>query len=436
MSLLLDIAYGAGLVLGSPLLAYKALTSEKFRTGHGERLGGVAPREAEAPCVWVHAVSVGEMNLIRPLVAGLAEAHPDWEIALSTATNTGRAMADKLYPGRKAFYYPLDFSCAVARTLRRIRPSLVLLVELEVWPNFLAAAARRGVPVAIVNGRLSERSFGRYRLIRPLMARWLRRVTRFCVQSEASAARLRALGAPPERVVVTGNMKFDSAPTEEDGLKAALQALAAEFGLGPDEPVLVGGCTWPGEDEALVAMYPRLKVHTPALRLVLAPRQADRFGPVEQLVRRAGLPCIRRTALKAGARGEPGAVVLLDTLGELARVYGLATLVFVGGSLIPHGGQSTIEPSAQAKPTLFGPHTANFRDVNEQLLAHGAARRVADAAELEAALGELLARPDVAAAMGRKAQQVVDANRGATRRTLEALEPFLQAQAKKGIARP
>lgn len=436
MSLLLDIAYGASLVLGSPLLAYKALASEKFRTGYRERLGGLAPREGDAPCVWLHAVSVGEMSLIRPLVAGLAEAHPDWEIALSTATNTGRAMADKLYPGRRAFYYPLDFSCVVAKALRRIRPSLIVLVELEVWPNFLAAAARRGVPVAVVNGRVSERSFARYRLLRPLVRRWLGRVARFCAQSEVSAARLKALGAPAERVMVTGNLKFDSAPAEEDGLKAALQTLGAEFGLRPDEPVLVGGCTWPGEDEALVEMYPRLKAQAPALRLILAPRQADRFDPVEQLVRRAGLPCIRRTALRDGARGEPGAVVLLDTMGELARVYSLASLVFVGGSLIPHGGQSTIEPSAQAKPTLFGPHTANFRDVNEQLLAHGAARRVADAAELEAALGDLLARPDAAAAMGQKARQVVDANRGATRRTLEALEPFLQSQPRKGSTRP
>ncbi len=436
MSLLLDIAYGVGATLASPVLAYKALTSEKYRTGYRERFGGVAPREGDAPCVWVHAVSVGEMNLIRPLIAGLAEARPDWEVALSTATNTGRAMAEKLYPGRRAFYYPLDFSCAVARTLRRIRPSLILLVELEVWPNFLAAAARRGVPVVVVNGRLSERAFGRYRLIRPLVGRWLRRVSRFCVQSDATAERLKALGAPAERVTVTGNMKFDSAPADQDRLKAELQTLAASFGLGSDEPVLMGGCTWQGEDEALLAIYQRLNAQTPSLRLVLAPRQADRFGPVEQLIRRAGLPCIRRTALKEGKQGEPGAVVLLDTMGELARVYGLATLVFVGGSLIPHGGQSTIEPSAHAKPVLFGPHTANFRDVNEQLLAHGAARRVADAAELEAALSDLLAHPDAAAAMGQKAREVVETNRGATRRTLEALEPFLRPQAKKGTQTP
>jgi 3-deoxy-D-manno-octulosonic-acid transferase len=423
---LLDIAYGAGAVLASPFLAYKALTSAKWRTGYRERFGGVAPRGGDAPCVWIHAVSVGEMNLIRPLVAALAEARPDGEVVLSTATNTGRALAEKLYPSRRAFYYPLDFSCAVARTLRRIRPDLIVLVELEVWPNFLAAAARRAVPVAIVNGRLSERAFGRYRLIRPLVGRWLRNVARFCVQTPAYAERLKALGAPADRVVVTGNLKFDAAPAAPDRLKAELQTLAAGFGLGLGEPVLVGGCTWPGEDEALLDIYLRLKVEFPALRLLLAPRQADRFGPVEQLIRRAGLPCIRRSALKEGQSGEPGAVVLLDTMGELAGVYALATLVFVGGSLIPHGGQNTIEPSALARPVLFGPHTANFRDVNEELLAHDAARRVADAAELEAALRDLLARPEAAAELGRRARQVVDQHRGATRRTVEALEPFLQ----------
>jgi len=435
MSVLLDLAYGAGLVLGSPVLAYKALTSAKYRTGYAERFGGVAPREGDAPCVWVHAVSLGEMNLAKPLVEALAGGHPDWEIVLSTATNTGRAAAARLYPDRRAFYYPLDFSCVVSKALRRIRPSLILLVELEVWPNFLAAAARRGVPVVVVNGRLSEKSFGRYRLIRPLVGRWLRRVARFCVQADAYAERLKALGAPAERVTVTGNLKFDSAPSE-DGLKAALPTLAASFGLGADVPVLVGGCTWPGEDEAMVGIYKRLRAGTPSLRLILAPRQADRFGPVEQLIARAGLPCVRRTAIKKGERGEPGAVILLDTMGELAGVYGLGTVVFVGGSLIPHGGQNTLEPCALARPVLFGPHTANFRDVNEELLAHGAARRVADAAELEAALRDLLASPDAAADMGRRARQVVDTHRGATRRTIEALEPFLQSQAEKGTEKP
>lgn len=424
MSLALDVAYAAGVVLASPLLAYKALTSEKYRTGYRERLGGVAARAGSAPCAWLHAVSVGEMNLARPLVEALARARPDWDLVLSTATNTGLATAQRLYPGRRVFYYPLDFSFAVRRSLGRIRPDVVLLVELEVWPNFLAAAARRGVVVAIVNGRLSERAFRRYRLIRPLVARWLGRVKLLCVQSETYAERLKALGAPPERVVVTGNVKFDSCPAAPPGGRD--EALAASLGIGADEPVVVAGCTWPGEDEALVAMYPRLRAAAPGLRLVLAPRQAERFGAVEQLVRRAGLPCVRRTALAQGQRGEAGAVVVLDTVGELARVYGLATAAFVGGSLVPHGGHNMLEACAHARPVLFGPHTANFRDITEELIAGHAALCVANAEELERALRGLLSDPGAAAELGRRARSVVDRHRGATERTMAALEPLLR----------
>jgi len=432
--MLLDLAYGVGATLASPFLLYKAVTSPKYRTGYRERLGGVAPRGGDAPCVWVHAVSVGEMNLARPLLEALARQKPGWEIVLSTATNTGKATAEKLYPGRRVIYFPLDFSWAVRKSIRRVNPSLILLVELEIWPNFLAAAARRDIPIAVVNGRISERAFRRYRLIRSLVARWLRRIGLFCVQNDTYAERLNALGAPSSRIVVTGNLKFDSAPPSAPSGRD--EALAAAFGLRPDEPVLIGGCTWPGEDEALLGIYQKLKKEAPSLRLILAPRQADRFGPVEQLVRRAGLPCIRRTALREGQRGELGAVIVLDTVGELARVYGLGTLVFVGGSLTPHGGQNTIEPSSVAKPVLFGPHTENFRDVNEELLAHGAARRVASGAELEAALRELLADPAAAADIGRRARQVVDNHRGATRRTIEALEPFLHPCQMKGTEGP
>lgn len=426
MSLLLDAAYLAGLAAASPYLAFKALTSEKYRTGYAERLGRIAPREGERPCTWIHAVSLGEMNLIRPLVAALEEAHPDHELVFSTATNTGHAQAHKLYPGRRAFYFPLDFSWVARKVLRRIRPDLILLVELELWPNFLAAAAREDVPVVVVNGRISDRSFPRYRHIRPLVRRWLRGIALFCMQSETYAERARQLGAPPERVVVTGNVKFDatpSAPEVEPGF-------AASFGLRPDEPLLVGGCTWPGEDEALLAAYECLRADFPGLRLLLAPRQAERFDAVERLIRQAGLPCVRRTALREGkgaAELPPDAVLLLDTVGELARVYALGTLVFVGGSLIPHGGHNIIEPSGLSKPVLFGPHTGNFRDVTDELLAHDAALCVADGAELEAACRRLLADPDAAAALGTRAREVVDRNRGATRRTLEAIESICRA---------
>ena len=433
MSLLLDAAYLAGATVASPYFVYKALTSEKYRTGFRERLGGIEPRTSDRACTWLHAVSLGEMNLVRPLVAGLAERWPDRELVLSTATNTGHDAARKHYPDRRVVYFPLDFSWVVRKAIRRIRPDLILLAELELWPNFLAAAQRAEVPVAIVNGRLSDRSFPRYRLIRPLVARWLRRLALCCVQNQTYADRLVALGAPPARVRVTGNLKFDACPEAPDASPAP--AFAAGFGLRPDQPLIVGGCTWPGEDEALLAAYPRLKAQRPGLRLLLAPRQAERVGPVEGLIRDAGLPCVRRTALQADpaaatAVAEP--VILLDTVGELARVYALATAVFVGGSLHPHGGHNILEPSGLSKPVLFGPHTENFRDITDELLAGDAARCVRSPAELEAALGRLLADPAAAAALGRRARQVVDRNRGATRRTLEALEGLQRPQPPTG----
>jgi len=430
MSIILDFAYLTAATLASPVLLYKALTSEKYRTGYAERFGRLAPREGDAPCAWIHAVSVGEMNLVRPLVEALDLRRREWELVFSTATNTGRATCHKLYPERRVIYYPLDLSWVVRRAIGRIRPDLILLVELELWPNFLAAAARRDIPVAIVNGRVSEGAFRRYRLIRPLVARWLRRIALFCVQNETYASRLTDLGAPAERVRVSGNLKFDACPAAPPSGRD--EALAASFGLAAEGPVIVGGCTWPGEDESLLRAYQELKREIPGLRLILAPRQADRFVPVERLVREAGLPCVRRTALREGPGAQAEAVILLDTVGELARVYGLGTIAFVGGSLTPHGGQNTLEPAGLAKPVLFGPYTSNFQDITDELLAHDAARRVADGAELEANLRELLTHPEAATALGKRARQVVDRHRGATRRTLEALGPFLDRSHQQG----
>jgi len=428
--MLLDVAYLTGAIAASPFLLYKALTDRKYRTGFPERFGDVAPREGDGPCVWVHAVSVGEMTLVQPLVAALEAERPDWDLVLSTATHTGRETAAKRYPEHRALYFPLDFSWMVRRALRRIRPDLVLLVELELWPNFLATAQRLGSPVAIVNGRISDRSFPRYRLIRPLVRRWLDRIALCCVQNETYAERAVALGADPDRVVVTGNLKFDAAP--ERAPECRDPELAASFGLGMDEPLIVGGCTWPGEDEALVSIYQRLRADVPGLRLLLAPRQSARFDAVEALVREAGLPCVRRTALQAGEEGSGDAVILLDTVGELAVVYGLGSVVFVGGSLIPRGGHNILEPAGLARPVLFGPHTANFRDITDELLAREAALCVADAAELEQALRRLLTDPPAAMALGARARGVVDHHRGATRRTLDALDGFFTAAPGEG----
>jgi 3-deoxy-D-manno-octulosonic-acid transferase len=291
--------------------------------------------------------------------------------------------------------------------------------------------------VAVINGRITERSFGRYRLIRPLVRRWLQKISLFCVQNETYAERLVALGAPDERVTVTGSMKFDATPAAPPTRRD--DALAASLGLQPDEPLIVGGCTWPGEDEALLSAYQKLRAEIPGLRLLLAPRQRDRFDPVDRLIRQAGFASFRRTtgSATAPAGGVAAAspsqpVILLDTIGELDRVYELATVAFVGGSLTPVGGHAIMLCGALAKPVLFGPYTENIRDTADEFLAHDAARRVADAAELEAALRRLLRDPAEAAAVGARARQIVDRHRGATSRTLAALEPLFHRPVQEG----
>ncbi len=432
MSFLLDCAYLGASLAAAPYLVFKALTSEKYRTGFPERFGRLEPRRGERPCLWLHAVSVGEMNLARTLIEAVKTNYPNWDLVVSTATNTGLATAAKLYPETRAFYFPLDFSWMVRRALARIRPDVVVLVELEVWPNFLAEASRRGARIAVVNARVSDRSFPRYRVLRPLVRRWLGRVDLFCAQDRTYADRLVALGAPPERVVVSGNLKYDTAAPSSE---ACDPEFARGFGLKGDEPVVVGGCTWPGEDEALLDAYERLRGEFPGLRLILAPRQAERFEAVERLVRERGLAVVRRTALAGGAEGGE-AVVVLDTVGELARVYGLARVVFVGGSLIPRGGHNILEAAGLGKAVLFGPHTENFRQVARALLDEGAARRVADATELETALHELLAHPRLAAEMGGRARAIVERNRGATTRTIQALKPLLEKKQTEGREGP
>jgi len=269
-------------------------------------------------------------------------------------------------------------------------------------------------------------------VLRPLVRRWLGRVDLFCTQDRTYADRLVALGAPPERVVVSGNLKYDTAAPSSE---ACDPEFARGFGLKGDEPVVVGGCTWPGEDEALLDAYERLRGEFPGLRLILAPRQAERFEAVERLVRERGLAVVRRTALAGGAEGGE-AVVVLDTVGELARVYGLARVVFVGGSLIPRGGHNILEAAGLGKAVLFGPHTENFRQVARALLDEGAARRVADATELETALHELLAHPRLAAEMGGRARAIVERNRGATTRTIQALKPLLEKKQTEGREGP
>ena len=432
MASLVDFAYYGGLLLLSPALAVKfgRKRGRRHLAGLRERLGACHRREDGQRCIWIHGVSVGEILAAAPLIEALEESLPDYEIVLSTTTSTGQEVAKKAYPGLRVIYYPLDFTWAVRRVLDAIRPDLVILVELEIWPNFLSEAYRRKIPVALVNGRISERSFSRYRYVRGWLFDPLGKVGRFCVQTERYADRFRKLGLPAEQIYVTGSMKYDQLKLSQvDGAETR-----EDMGIGPGETVLIGGSTHPSEELALVDAYRELRQEFSDLRLVLVPRHTERAPEVAKIVREAvGEPVLRSQQVQAEDRSlKPGTVLLVDTIGELGRLYCAADVVFVGGSLIPHGGQNMLEPVAFGKPTVFGPYWDNFKEQVERLTAADGVREVKDARELTQVLGQLLRNPEEAQGMGKRGQDALLAARGATGRTLAVLRNYLEERERSG----
>ncbi len=419
------------LLLGLPVLLWKLATSRRWRSwrwlaGLPERLGRLQPREGDRPCLWVHGVSVGEVLAARTLVADLARAMPGWEIVVSSTTETGHDVARKSFPGHRVFYYPLDFSLTTERVLARIRPRAVVLLELEIWPNFLLSTSRRGVPVFLVNGRITERSMRGYRWLQRLIPEPMDRIGLYCAQTETYRDRFLSIGVPPGRVFVTGNLKFDTVVTE--GAEALRDSSSRALRFSPGGWVLVAGSTHDGEDELVLAAFRAVAARDPGARLVIAPRHLERLAAVEEEVRKAGFLPLRRT--KVGAAGDPGAgktVVVLDTMGELGALYATADVVFVGGSLVPHGGQNVLEPAGIGKPVLTGPHHWNFEEVVEVLEASGGLEVVGDGKALEAAVLRLHGDRAEASRRGAAAREAVLRGKGATRRTLDLVRERLAA---------
>ena len=434
MPCLLNLIYAALLSACSPLLLYRSIRSGKYREGWGEKFLGRAPhRIGDRPCVWFHAVSVGEVLLLRPVLQELARRRPGWEAVISTTTRTGLAMARRSYPDLVTFYAPLDFSWSTHRAVSRIRPTVLALVELELWPNLVQAAKEAGARVAIVNGRLSQRSHRGYRRLRGPLGPTLRRLDTVAAQNDEYADRFIDLGVPRSRVRVTGSVKFDG--LESDRANPKTLALRRELGLAPTELVFVAGSTMEGEEEAALAAYRRARFAHPQLRLVLVPRHPERFDRVASMLESRGERVIRRSegpALASAFRGprQVPPVILVDTLGELASAWGVADVAFVGGSLVPgRGGQNMMEPAAFGAAVLFGPHTSNFREVVEQLLARGGARVVADASGLADALLADLDDPESAAARGSAARDYVLAQDGASGRTFIEIDRLVESAA-------
>jgi 3-deoxy-D-manno-octulosonic-acid transferase len=433
-SWLLNLAYLAVLLMFSPLRVWQAFRTGKYRDGYAEKLLGLVPRrEGDGGCIWIHAVSVGEVNLMATTIAQLRAAHPDWAIVVSTTSRTGFELARKKYAELAVFYCPLDFSWAVRNAMRRVRPTLLVLAELELWPNLILAATRQGARVAIINGRMSDHSFPGYRRIRPLIAGLLTRIDLIATQNEESADRFRALGAPAERVHVTGSLKYDGAQTDRNNSPtAALRQLA---NIADDEVVFLAGSTQEPEEQMAVDVYRRLLPQHPTLRLILVPRHPERFEAVAKLLDDSGLTWQRRSELAVRPSAEPGAgalsqsgcrpILLVDTVGELGAWWGTVAIAFVGGSFGSRGGQNMIEPAAYGAAVSFGPNTRNFRDIVATLLIVEAAVVVNDAGEFETFVRRCLEDPKYAAALGARARSLVQSQLGATRRTVELLELLL-----------
>jgi 3-deoxy-D-manno-octulosonic-acid transferase len=403
-----------------PLFLVRKVWGAGYPVALRERLGfvRVPPPPLPKARFWVHAVSVGEVMAAVPLVQALRLRWPAADVVVSTVTATGDQVARARLPEAAAtFTFPLDFPGAARRAVRRVDPAAFIALETEIWPNLLRALRRAGVPAVLVNGRISDRSYRRYRLVRGLFRRVLEDVALFCMQSEEDARRIISLGARPERVLVTGNLKMET-PLSHAGTAEIWRRL---LHLG-QAPVVVAGSTHRGEEAVVLDAYRAVRRDADGLRLVLAPRHPERLDEVEGLVRSRDLGVVRRSRVSPGDTPD---VILVDTMGELASLYAVADVIYVGGSLVPIGGHNVVEPALHAKPVIFGPHMTNFREAASLLLRADAAIQVGSGSELTAVLARLLADAPARQALGQAAWSAVRTHQGACVRTVAAIERML-----------
>jgi 3-deoxy-D-manno-octulosonic-acid transferase len=415
-------------VLASPWFIYQAVRYKKYVRSLGQRMGylPVSFNIDGDESIWIHAVSVGEVLTARPLITELKRKYPNLRMFLSTTTMAGQQLARRSVQDVDAvFYFPFDLGFVVRRTLDLVRPKLFIMMETEIWPNLLRECRARGVKTAVVNGRLSARSFPRYRMIRPMMRRVLEHIDKFLVQSEESARRFIDLGADPARVVVTGSLKFDSLEVSPTALQArSRDRVLRYFRMSSTRPVIVAGSTMKGEEASVLRAFRKIRTSAPNTLLVLAPRNPERFGEAEQLARAEGWKVSRRSDLAVDA--EPRVdIVILDTIGELATVYQIATIVFVGGSLVATGGHNVLEPAVFGKPIVFGPHMENFLEIAEAFVTNGAGIQLREESELEEAFLSLMGDPVRRARLGAAARALVEANRGANEKSITVLSALL-----------
>ncbi|HEU5337003.1 MAG TPA: 3-deoxy-D-manno-octulosonic acid transferase [Terriglobales bacterium] len=421
------------LLVGAPVWLWQMRRHGKHRASLRARLGKVPEHlsRRSGPVIWVHAVSVGEVLAVSVLVQQLRQRYPGARVVVSTVTDTGQKLARQRFGAENVFYFPLDFGFAIRPYLRALQPALIVIAETEFWPNFLRLSHAGGARIAVVNARISDRSLPGYRRVRRWLARVLQNIDLLLAQTEQDRQRLLAIGAVPDRVQVAGNLKFDAprpaSPPVVQQLRAAMEA--AEAG-----PVIVAGSTVEGEEPLLLrALETVLSRHARAV-LILAPRHPERFNHVAAMISDLGIRFWRRSEWKA-SRSIAGGVFLLDSIGELASLYELATVAFVGGSLVERGGHNILEAAQCGVPVVVGPHTENFRDI-VNLFRDAGAVRVVGPAELPLVLAELVENAEERARMGQRALETLNAHRGATERTMRALEALASGTALDGAAEP
>ncbi|MBI1874335.1 MAG: 3-deoxy-D-manno-octulosonic acid transferase [Acidobacteria bacterium] len=428
MYLLYSILILSFFVVTAPYFVYQALRYQKYVGSLRQRLGylPVSFNFDGDESIWIHAVSVGEVLTARAVAGDLKHRYPRLKLFLSTTTMAGQQVArGKMQDIDAVFYFPFDLGVIVQRTLRLVKPRLFIMMETEIWPNLLRACRRRGVSTLVVNGRISARSYPRYRLIRPFFRHVLDHIDRFCVQSDETARRLVDLGATQARITVTGSLKFDSLQRPGTAMYGRPRDRVLRFFRVPESrPIVIAGSTIKGEEAVLLRAFGRMRSVSPQALLILAPRHPERFTEVERLAQEGGFRTARRTELPIDAEPKVD-VVILDTIGELASLYQIAHVVFVGGSLVDAGGHNILEPAAFGKPIVFGAHMQNFAEIAEAFVGNGAAVQVQAAAELEEVLLNLLTDPVRRARLGAAARALVEANRGAKDKTLTVIAELL-----------
>jgi len=427
MKFVIDCLYLLAIIFLSPKIIYRMVRQGRYRSGWDERLGRIRRRHPQKKCIWIHAVSVGEVNATKTLIPKLRGSFGDYEIVISSTTDTGLGRAKTLYANNlQVFYFPFDLSCVMRRGFNNIRPDICLLMELEVWPNLARIANDKNVPVVVVNGRLSDESFPKYKLIKPVTEWMFAKVDLVLAQTEEYAERFRLLGCAPEKVIVTNSLKYDTARIADkvDGA----DELARQLNIA-DERLWVAGGTGPGEEKICLEVFQRLKQQEvfADLRLAMVPRKPERFDEVTQLINETGFEFVRYSKIKAGQRtiANKPAVILGDTMGDLTKFYSLATVIFVGRSLVSMGGSDMMESAALGKCTIFGPHTFNFKQAVDVLLKGEGAIEVNDPDELFKIVEKCLTDTTYAQRIATNGREVIKQNQGATDRTVEAITSLL-----------